>query len=325
MMSFLQQETNFLVGVLEQSMSRNDRKLILAGGMAGCVAKTAVAPLSRVTILMQVQSMRPNKFDDGIQPNNRLLGRSLMKIYAEEGMRGFWTGNGAMVIHRFPYTGLVFWIDAAGKRILERWFPQMHARGRSFMSAGASAAVSVTICYPLDVVKTRLTTQTKTKYYTGICDCLSKIWRDEGFTGYYRGLAVSGASVVPMVAMNFTLYEHFFQMYAGLGLPNLLQTLGAGATSGALSSTIFFPIDLLRRQMQMVGVGGRAPVYSGIADAVRQVYSTGASRSAGRYGFGFFLGMREFFRGLVPELIKVAPNSAIMFSVQNWLINAKWL
>merc|ERR1740117_2281211 len=32
---------------------------------AGCVVKTCVAPLSRVTILMQVQSMRPHKFRAG--------------------------------------------------------------------------------------------------------------------------------------------------------------------------------------------------------------------------------------------------------------------
>ncbi|CAE7459419.1 sodA [Symbiodinium natans] len=46
-------------------------KQVIAGGLAGCVAKTAVAPLSRVTVLMQVQSMRPHKFTDGKTPNNQ--------------------------------------------------------------------------------------------------------------------------------------------------------------------------------------------------------------------------------------------------------------
>merc|ERR1740117_2574643 len=137
-------------------------------------------------------------------------------------------------------------------------------------------------------------------------------------------------SVVPMVALNFTLYDHFFQLYSGFGLPNVFQTLCAGATSGAMSSSIFFPIDLLRRQMQMVGVGGRKPVYGGVLDAVSQVYNTGAGRSSALPWSGLrlhrhFWGFREFFRGLLPELIKVVPNSAILFSLQKSLINSSWI
>lgn len=46
-------------------------KKVVAGGIAGCISKTCVAPLSRVTVLMQVQSMRPHKFTDGVHPNNQ--------------------------------------------------------------------------------------------------------------------------------------------------------------------------------------------------------------------------------------------------------------
>merc|ERR1712178_240592 len=141
------------------------------------------------------------------------------------GFRGFWVGNGAMLVHRFPYTGLVFWMDAGAKRWLERWFPHLPPNARSFLSAGSSAAVSMTACYPLDVVKTRLTAQTGRQYYQGIWNCLCKIRRDEGWAGYYRGLGVSGASQVPMIALNFTLYGDFFRLYSGLGLPLYIHTL----------------------------------------------------------------------------------------------------
>lgn len=52
---------------------------------------------------------------------------------------------------------------------------------------GAWYATSVT--YPLDVVKTRLTSQSMTKVkYAGILDALQKITREEGAGALYAGL-----------------------------------------------------------------------------------------------------------------------------------------
>ena len=40
--------------------------------------------------------------------------------------------------------------------------------------------------YPLDLVRTRLSAQTKTQYYQGIWHALATITRDEGARGLYR-------------------------------------------------------------------------------------------------------------------------------------------
>lgn len=298
-------------------------KQILSGGIAGCVAKTAVAPLSRVTILMQVQSMRPHKFADGASPNNRYLYSSLQKILQEEGLAGFWRGNGAMALHRFPYTAITFQGHSFLKEKLEQ-FPAIPEQLHSFVGAGCSACTACIVCYPMDVVKTRLTTQTKTRYYEGILDCLVKIHKDEGMRGWYRGLGMSICSVVPMIALNFTLYEHFYWLYTGLGMPTYVHSFLAGGTSGALASMTIFPVDLLRRQLQMVGVGGRKPVYNGVLDAAWQVFDTGARLYPTRSPLRIFWGFREFFRGLMPDLIKATPHNAIMFCVHNQLMHTKW-
>lgn len=297
-------------------------KQMLSGGIAGCVAKTAVAPLSRVTILMQVQSMRPHKFDDGRTPNNQYLWQSLRKIAKEEGFLGFWRGNGAMALHRFPYTAITFEGHSFAKKKLEQ-FPVLPEQLRSFVGAGCSACIACVTCYPMDVVKTRLTTQTKTRYYHGIWDCLTKILNDEGLRGWYRGLGMSMCSVVPMIALNFALYEQFYWLYTGFGMPPLAQSFLAGGSSGALASVVIFPVDLLRRQLQMVGLGGRKPVYNGVLDAAGKVFQTGA-RLHPQSSFWRLWGLREFFRGLMPELIKVTPNNAIMFCVHSQLMRTKW-
>mmetsp|Transcript_24936 Transcript_24936/g.78302 ORF Transcript_24936/g.78302 Transcript_24936/m.78302 type:complete len:90 (+) Transcript_24936:1-270(+) len=71
--------------------------------------------------------------------------------------------------------------------------------------------------------------------------------------------------------------------------------------------------------MQMVGLGGRPGVYANVPQAIRHIFLTGAGRSHGGRATKTLLGLREFYRGLVPELIKVTPFNAIMFCTHNWL------
>ncbi|GLT25598.1 hypothetical protein SLA2020_007190 [Shorea laevis] len=64
-------------------------KELIAGGAAGAFAKTAVAPLERVKILLQTRT-------EGFQS----LGvyQSLKKVLKHEGVLGFYKGNGASVL-----------------------------------------------------------------------------------------------------------------------------------------------------------------------------------------------------------------------------------
>ncbi len=74
-------------------------KRLAAGGLAGLVAKSVVAPVDRMKILFQVTSGRFSL--------NRLL--VLIKdISREEGPKGFFKGNSATMIRVFPYAGVQF-------------------------------------------------------------------------------------------------------------------------------------------------------------------------------------------------------------------------
>ncbi|CAE8653873.1 unnamed protein product, partial [Polarella glacialis] len=82
----------------------------------------------------------------------------------------------------------------------------------------------------------------------------------------YRGLGVSLCSAVPTIAVNFALFDEFSRIYGDLGLQStpFLHALTAGASAGIVASSLLFPIDLIRRQMQMVGLGGRPRVYGSL-------------------------------------------------------------
>ncbi|KAF5927904.1 hypothetical protein HPG69_009270 [Diceros bicornis minor] len=71
----------------------------LAGGIAGCCAKTTVAPLDRVKVLLQAHNH-----------HYKHLGvfSTLRAVPQKEGYLGLYKGNGAMMIRIFPYGAIQF-------------------------------------------------------------------------------------------------------------------------------------------------------------------------------------------------------------------------
>ena len=75
-----------------------------------------------------------------------------------------------------------------------------------------ASATTVCIMIPLDTIKTRLVTQlsaagSTTVPYKGIVDCAIRIAQEEGIATFYRGLAPRLLSVVPMIGIQFGVYE----------------------------------------------------------------------------------------------------------------------
>lgn len=81
----------------------------------------------------------------------------------------------------------------------------------TIMGCMASAA-SVTIMIPMDTIKTRLVTQMSATTilgspYKGIIDCALRVAKEEGIRTFYRGLPPRLISVVPMIGIQFGVYE----------------------------------------------------------------------------------------------------------------------
>jgi hypothetical protein len=76
-------------------------KHFLAGGIAGAISRTAVSPLERMKILFQLQGL-------GAVDRYRGIIATLGKILREEGIRGYFKGNGTNVIRIVPYSAIQF-------------------------------------------------------------------------------------------------------------------------------------------------------------------------------------------------------------------------
>ena len=81
---------------------KQDRRLtfmqnFIAGGFAGVGSRTFTSPLDVVKIIAQVGSKQHTGF----------IG-TFKNIYAQEGMKGFWKGNGVACLRLFPYSAINF-------------------------------------------------------------------------------------------------------------------------------------------------------------------------------------------------------------------------
>lgn len=73
----------------------------IAGGVAGAVSRTVVSPLERLKILFQIQSVGREEYKLSVP-------KALMKMWKEEGWRGFMRGNGTNCVRIVPYSAVQF-------------------------------------------------------------------------------------------------------------------------------------------------------------------------------------------------------------------------
>lgn len=86
----------------------------LMGGVSAAVAKTAVAPIERVKLLLQVQEVSKQ-----IPQDQRYKGivDCFVRIPKEQGFGSFWRGNLANVIRYFPTQALNFAFKDVYKKV----------------------------------------------------------------------------------------------------------------------------------------------------------------------------------------------------------------
>eukprot|EP00250_Pteridium_aquilinum_P017673 c23730_g1_i1 orf=622-1707(+) len=284
---------------------------LLAGGIAGAVSKTCTAPLARLTILFQVEGMQSRA---GTLSRPSIV-REAYRIAVEEGFRAFWKGNGVTIVHRLPYSSISFYAYDKYKMSLlcmigtgkkpESFGVEVSSR---LIAGGAAGITAASLTYPLDLVRTRLAAQRNEKYYRGIAHALQTIMRDEGLKGLYKGMGATLLGVGPNIAINFCVYETLKSVWTEkrLEVPGVWSSLAFGSAAGIASSTATFPLDLVRRRMQLQGAAGSAPVYKGgVLGTFVHIRKTE--------------GWRGLYRGILPEYLKVVPSVGIVFMTYEFM------
>lgn len=193
-----------------------------------------------------------------------------------------------------------------------------HAEMNPLLRLGAGAVagiIAMSATYPLDMVRGRLTVQGdgSAARYAGLTDAVRTIAREEGVRAFYKGWLPSVIGVIPYVGLNFAVYESLKEVamrQAGLAHESELSVftrLACGAVAGSVGQTVAYPLDVVRRRLQVSGWSASgaaageaaAPVYSGMVDCfVKTVRQEGPT---------------ALFKGLAPNYVKVVPSIAIAF------------
>ncbi|KAK4490786.1 hypothetical protein RD792_001499 [Penstemon davidsonii] len=295
-------------------------KSLVAGGVAGGLSRTAVAPLERLKILLQVQNPHSIKYNGTVQ--------GLKYIWRTEGLRGLFKGNGTNCARIVPNSAVKFFsYEEASKRILLIYRQQTGNEDAELtpllrLGAGACAGIiAMSATYPMDMVRGRLTVQTDKSLtrYRGIFHALRTVFVEEGPRALYKGWLPSVIGVVPYVGLNFAVYESLkdwlikskpFGLVEDSEL-SVTTKLACGAAAGTVGQTVAYPLDVIRRRMQMVGWKDAASVVTGDGKTRAPLEYTGmvdAFRKTVRHeGFG------ALYKGLVPNSVKVVPSIAIAF------------
>lgn len=262
-----------------------DAALFAAGAIAGAAAKTVTAPLDRIKLLMQTHGLRA-----GQEAAKKGVGfiEAFALIGKEEGIKGYWKGNLPQVIRIIPYSAVQLFAYENYKKLFQGKDGELSVIGR--LAAGACAGMTSTfVTYPLDVLRLRLAVDPG---YKTMSEVALKMLKEEGVASFYNGLGPSLIGIAPYIAVNFCVFD-----LVKKALPEKYQkrteaSLVTGLISATIATLMCYPLDTVRRQMQM-----RGTPYVTILDAFPGIVARD--------------GLVGLYRGFVPNALKTLPNSSI--------------
>ncbi|XP_024971714.1 calcium-binding mitochondrial carrier protein SCaMC-1-like isoform X3 [Cynara cardunculus var. scolymus] len=274
-------------------------KYLIAGGVAGAASRTTTAPLDRLKVVLQVQT------------SNASIASAVKNIWKEGGILSFFRGNGLNVIKVAPESAIKFYTYEMLKNFIGGDGKDDIGTSGRLLAGGMAGAVAQTAIYPMDLVKTRLQTFVSGNGKVPSLGKLSKdIWVQEGPRAFYRGIVPSLFGIIPYAGIDLAAYETLKEMSRSYIIqdsePGPLVQLGCGTVSGAVGATCVYPLQVVRTRMQAQQPGGSS-AYKGMFDVFMRTYQKE--------------GVRGFYKGLVPNLLKVVPAASITYLVYETMKN----
>lgn len=235
---------------------------ILAGSSSGLLVRFFISPIDVVKIRLQLS-------------NHSSLTSTVYHIFRKEGIRAFWKGNIPAELLYVIYGASQF----TSFTIVSNVVP-LHDGPLKDMIVGATAgSMATVISYPFDLLRTRLASYTKSGSKSLLLS-IREIWKENGPLGFFKGCQVGIGYISILTGISFGSYSFMKRRD--------MDSAVAGGIAGLLSKTFVYPLDLIKRRLQIKG---------NLLNHIKQIYRIN--------------GFRGFYRGLSLALLKSVPSTAL--------------
>ncbi|KAI8836571.1 mitochondrial carrier domain-containing protein [Chytridium lagenaria] len=283
-------------------------KSLVAGGVAGCAAKTSIAPLDRVKILFQTNNPHFEKYSGEVL---RMVGLWL-RWGLEEWRLGAWEGCNTI--------GLGLMGSKGDDRLVEV--------SSTFLD-GVETDTIPPFFYDLENdVKPRITKKhhglsfshrfttppPQLGTFFGVFRAIRDIGSENGVRGLFQGHSATLLRIFPYAAIKFMAYEQYKEWL----MPNKKEETAvnrfvAGSLAGVTSVFFSYPFDILRTRLAF-------EVRSATSTSGLLSTATTMLREPHPYHFGFF----NFYRGFLPTIYGMIPYAGVSFlsyeSIKVWAL-----
>ncbi|XP_036947944.1 solute carrier family 25 member 33-like [Acanthopagrus latus] len=307
-------------------MAQTDTLLhLFAGGCSGTIGAIMTCPLEVLKTRLQSSgvTLRPVfQAQLGALSRTRVIRpgtvtpgplQVLRSILEKEGPRSLFRGLGPNLVGVAPSRAIYFAAYSKSKETFNEMF--VPNSGLVHMSsAGVAAFITNSLMNPIWMVKTRMQLEKKARgeKKMNALQCARYVYRMEGVRGFYRGLTAAYAGISETMIC-FLMYETLKKNLAKNQFISLngesekrpsdfLSLMLAAAVSKGCASCIAYPHEVIRTRLREEGSKYKYFFQTGKLIAVEEGYAA-------------------FYRGLIPQLIRQIPNTAIVLSTYELIVH----
>ena len=257
---------------------------LISGFLSGIISRTIMCPFDVVKILIQTS-------------NTPISTIAVIKnIWKNNGIKGFWRGNLGSSINQGPQNALKFFAINKLQNLINKngnYTPFQ----RAFIGS-LSGIFSQFIVFPLDVINTRITVNPL--IYKNFFQTTKKIIKDEGIKGLWKGILPTATGAIIYEGSQYFVYssiKQYYQINQNKIILNTFDYFLIGAISGAISQTISYPFDIIRKKMML----SKNNEKNSMINCIKLTYKNE--------------GFSGFFRGIGINLIKIMPYTALQYTI----------
>ncbi|GAN08169.1 calcium-binding mitochondrial carrier protein SCaMC-1-like isoform X3 [Mucor ambiguus] len=148
-----------------------------------------------------------------------------------------------------------------------------------------------------------------------ITETAKSMYAKGGIKAFWPGLTLGLIGVFPYQAMDLGIYETLKLSYLQYSQgeynedgsqkqPNVFVLWACGMISGTIGATSVYPLNVIRTRLQAQGTKGHPRVYKSPWEAVQITFLEG--------------GVKGFYKGLGPTLLKVVPAVSLSYVTYEW-------